>query len=479
MRRTPFRPVQLAAGVFVALAVATLGVSAVLTVWETRRLASSHEQLARMHDVELGHIELERTLVRGLSQTWLADDPRWFALRSKLEELIALRAHLDADSPRRLSELRRRFDAPPSADRRRQLEEALALLREITLAEDAQQEQVLAGIERRQALQLRLELLAPALLLALAIALFALVRRRIVAPIEDLGELLGRLAEGRFEPSGRTGVDPLVRPLFERFDALAVRLAGLEAAERSHRAELEGRVRAATRELLEQRGRLARAETLAATGELAAMLAHEIRNPLASIQMALDNLRGELQDADQTARIDLVAAEARRLARLLSELLDSARGSEEAPRRVELRAVAEGTAALVRCQTPEPVCIATRVAPELFARVPEDRLRQALLNLCLNAAQALPAAGGEILIEAERRGDELRLAVSDDGPGFPEPLLAGGIRPFRSTRRHGSGLGLAVVQRFARDVGGRLELENREPRGARATLVLPVDPGRA
>ena len=105
--------------------------------------------------------------------------------------------------------------------------------------------------------------------------------------------------------------------------------------------------------------------------------------------MTLDNLRGELSDPDQVGRIDLVAAEVRRLARLLSELLDSARSSEEAPRRVEVRAVAEGTAALVRCQVPDSVKIETRVAPGVFARVPEDRFRQALLNLCLNAVQAI------------------------------------------------------------------------------------------
>ncbi len=480
MPRSPFRPVQLAAGAFVALVVATLLVSAAVTGWEARRLARSHQQLERMHDVELGHIELERTLVQGLSQAWLEDDPHWFALRTKLEELIELRAHLDPDSPRRLAQLRARFDAPPSADRRQQLEEALALLREITLAEDTQQEQLLAGIEQEQALQLRLELLAPVLLLGLAIGIFWLVRRRILGPLDDLGELLGRLAEGHFEPSGRQEVDALVRPLFERFDALALRLAALEAAERSHTAELEGRVRGATRELLEQRSRLARAETLAATGELAAMVAHEIRNPLAGIQMTLDNLRGELDDPDQVRRVDLVVAEVRRLARLLSELLDSARASEETPRRVDVRAVAEATAALVRCQVRDGVRIATLVAPDLFARLPEDRFRQALLNLVLNAAQALPEPGGEIVVQVERRGaQELSLAVSDDGPGFPPDLLAAGIRPFQSTRRHGSGLGLAVVQRFAQDVGGRLELANREPHGARVTLSLPVDDGRA
>ena len=87
----------------------------------------------------------------------------------------------------------------------------------------------------------------------------------------------------------------------------------------------------------------------------------------------------------------------------------------------------------------------------------------------------LGEVGGEIVIEAKQEGRMLRITVSDDGPGFPPELLASGIRPYFSTRERGTGLGLAMVSRFTRDVGGSLDLANRQPRGAQVTLVLPAD----
>jgi len=231
-------------------------------------------------------------------------------------------------------------------------------------------------------------------------------------------------------------------------------------------------VRAATRALLEQQRSLARAERLAATGELAASVAHELRNPLAAIHLALQNLRGEMRDADLSLRVDRVVQEVERLTRLLNQLLDASRHAPEPSREIQLAGLVAELLELTRHQLPTTIALENRVEPSLTCRLPQDRLRQSLLNLLLNAAAALGEAG-VITIAARREGEKIRIEVSDDGPGFAAEIIDGGIRPFASTREQGTGLGLAIVRRFARDMGGEVTLSNCTPHGARVTLLLP------
>jgi signal transduction histidine kinase len=250
-------------------------------------------------------------------------------------------------------------------------------------------------------------------------------------------------------------------------------LEELENAHQSHAALLEREVREATSALLQQQHSLARAERLAVTGELAASVAHELRNPLASIQMALSNLREDATDPDVVERIGLINDEAIRVERLLNDILNSARHAPEPARMVHLSSLIGRLLALTRYQLPANVQLESEVPGDLSCRVPEDRLRQALLNLILNAAEVMEASGGKVLVAAETQADMVRITVTDEGPGFPPELLRNGSRAFVTTREGGTGLGLAIVRRFAHEVRGQLLLENRQPRGACATLLLP------
>jgi two-component system, NtrC family, sensor kinase len=134
--------------------------------------------------------------------------------------------------------------------------------------------------------------------------------------------------------------------------------------------------------------------------------------------------------------------------------------------------------ALVRYQAPPQVDISATVADDVRCMLPDSQLRQALLNLVLNAIHALERRSGSIVIAAESASGRLRLSVSDDGPGFPEEFLGEHVPAYKTGRSSGTGLGLAMVRRFARDLGGRLELSNRQPHGACATLVLPCGAAR-
>jgi signal transduction histidine kinase len=105
--------------------------------------------------------------------------------------------------------------------------------------------------------------------------------------------------------------------------------------------------------------------------------------------------------------------------------------------------------------------------------LPESEIRQILLNLLLNAANALPAQGGTIAIKAHKDKLGLHIQMVDNGMGFSQEMLDYGIRPFRTGHAQGTGLGLAMVQRFIRDMGGSIKLTNLVPHGACVVLLLP------
>lgn len=265
----------------------------------------------------------------------------------------------------------------------------------------------------------------------------------------------------------------MLLPLFDNYNHLVERLTELERGHRARHQSLENEVRAATQTLLEQQRNLANAERLAAVGEVAAGLAHELRNPLAGIQMALTNLRGEVADPEQAERLDLVIAEQNRLTRLLNDMLAQARQAPEPARNLVLLNVVDELLSLARYQVPANIRLEHDIPNTMKCRLPEGNLRQALLNLVLNSAHVINGRAGNITISAERLEQRLLVRVDDDGPGFPAEILDSGIRPFATRREHGTGLGLAMVRRFVSDQGGTIMLANKQPHGACVTLSMP------
>jgi signal transduction histidine kinase len=254
---------------------------------------------------------------------------------------------------------------------------------------------------------------------------------------------------------------------------MVLRLRELEEEKRLHAQSLEVEIRAAAQALLEQQRSLARAERLAAVGELAASIAHELRNPLAGIRMSCSNLRKEIDNPNQAQRLDLIGDELKRLTRLLNDLLDQAKHTPQPATEVFLASVVRELLALTRYQIPAHLQLESKIPETLSYRLPEGNFRQALLNLVLNAAQAMGETPGTVRIEARENNNTLCLMVSDEGPGFSQEMLDGGIRPFVSGGQQGTGLGLTMVQRFAREAGGHVQLANKQPYGACVTLVFP------
>jgi two-component system, NtrC family, sensor kinase len=464
MKPSVFRPLRILIFVFLTMLVLGLVGSALLTFREGRRLSEAEDAFDQMREFHRVHLIVTQRLVH-LGQG--ADEERG-EIAKQLDQLKTLA--LDPETPDKLGEVGRSVQQPAG---REVVLQQIVTFEQIAVRERSSEARLLDQLQRDTLAQLQMEIAIPLALLAAALILYPVARSRILKPLEAFGRELTRVGEGDLRPAPSDEVDPLLLPLHRGFNELVARLRQLEDAHERRAGLLETEVRTATRALMEQQRSLARAERLAATGELAATVAHELRNPLAGIQMTLHNLRAEIDDAELTQRIDRVVHEVERLGRLLNQILDAARHVPEPPREVNLAALVDDLLNLTRHQLPPGIRLESRIESGLVCHLPQDTLRQTLLNLVLNAANAL-GEEGTITVVAAKDGENIRLEVEDDGPGFPPELLASGIRPFFSTREQGTGLGLAFTRRFARDLGGEVLLANREPRGARVTLSLPA-----
>jgi signal transduction histidine kinase len=227
-----------------------------------------------------------------------------------------------------------------------------------------------------------------------------------------------------------------------------------------------------------ERARLAhgRAERLAAVGQMAAMVAHEVRTPLGILRGQIELARERLGPAApprEQERFAEMLSEVDRLNRLTEEFLGLGRDVALDPQDVELGALAAAVAEEARLVAPGAEIIATGAAT---VHADPGKLRQALLNLVLNAAQ-IGGPGVHVAIEVAAERERARLSVIDDGPGVPAEIAAQLFEPFVSARAGGTGLGLVASRRIAERHGGSLVLESRPgARGARFSLYLPLRP---
>lgn len=231
----------------------------------------------------------------------------------------------------------------------------------------------------------------------------------------------------------------------------------------------------------EQRERdLFRADQLALVGQMAAGVAHELRNPLTSIKGLVQvNLREAKSRSLPAEDLRVIEQEVRRMERTLQTFLDFARPPRCECRRLSLLPLIEQTLALIRGRAEKQGVALRYVQPArgIFVDGDSDQIQQLLLNLALNALDAMPQGGVLDLGVRPSHGGEVEIEISDSGPGIAPALLPCVFDPFVSGTEKGLGLGLAISRRIAKDHGGSLEASNRPEGGARFVLRLPALPG--
>lgn len=310
-------------------------------------------------------------------------------------------------------------------------------------------------------------------LLLVALCAYTILWLAVGRPVERLEAQLGQLERLDLElgPRGSGG------PLLARVEASLRRTASALQAERSLTHQQLEDLRLANQHITRAQEELVAADRLATVGRLAAGVAHEVGNPLSGILGYLSLLRGQPGASSETREyLDRIEAEVHRINGIVRGLLDLGR-----PPRLTLTPVAMGPLAetCVRLVAAGPdlqgVQVTVDVAPGLQVLADVGPLSQVLINLLLNAGQAV-AGHGLVRLEARAEADaRIRIDVLDTGPGIPPEVRGRLFEPFFTTKPggKGTGLGLAVSQSLVRAMGGTLEAGEAPGWGSRFSVRLP------
>jgi two-component system, NtrC family, sensor histidine kinase PilS len=222
--------------------------------------------------------------------------------------------------------------------------------------------------------------------------------------------------------------------------------------------------------------RMQQADRLASLGRMSANIAHEIRNPLASMTGAIEALTAKsgLGQDDRDRLTQIVMSESDRLNSIISDFLAYARPRPLSLERIDVAGVLEEVLMLLEHRPlPPTVKVVRAFEAPLSVHADPNALRQALWNLCLNAVDAMPN-GGELTVGATVLASTLHLSVADTGRGIAPADVSHIFEPFYSTKPEGSGLGLALVHRIVRDHDGDVEVRTDPRTGTIFTLTLPL-----
>ena len=250
--------------------------------------------------------------------------------------------------------------------------------------------------------------------------------------------------------------------------------------ERQFSASLEAQVEERTAALRDAQARIIHSEKLAVIGKLAASLAHEINNPLQAIQSGLGLMLAELasgQVANVHADLRVIQAELERVQSIFKQMLDFNRPAPAQREPLDLNAICEGVRVLLRKRLQETnIDLRLELAPHLPPTCGDsNQIKQVLINLVLNSAEAISPTGGHIEIGTRRHDNQVFVQVTDTGCGISPEHQSQLFEPFFTTKTRGLGLGLAISQEIVEKHRGRITVRSAIDQGTTFTIVLPVE----
>ncbi len=290
-------------------------------------------------------------------------------------------------------------------------------------------------------------------------------RSLLIAPMEVGGRKVGTLSLQSSQVGAFTSDDAHFLSILAGHAAMIVENGRL-LAELCQRLE----------ELRRAQDYLVRSEKLAATGRLAASVAHEINNPLEGIKNFLALLSRRLPPDDPNQElVRLVAVGFERIHNTVRQMLSFSREHEAARHPCNLREVVETALSLLRNRlVAEHVETHVDLAGDLQVLASPPQMEDVLVRLFLNAAEAMAGRGGLLEVRGRQEGGQVRLSVRDTGPGIPEEIRERLFEPFVTTKRNGSGMSLWSCYGIISEHGGTIEVESEAGRGTTFTIVLPA-----
>ena len=307
------------------------------------------------------------------------------------------------------------------------------------------------------------------------------VAGRISKPIRAMARAAHQIGLGDYSQKVEVSSTDELGYLASSFNTMTSELAKAHEELRGWGENLEQKVEQRTRELKTMQGQLIQTEKMAAIGKLAAGVAHEINNPLTGI---LTNSSLMLQDLpiESPMREDLqtIVNETLRCRKIVKGLLDFARQTKPQKQALGLNQVVEDILALVRNQASfRNITVETHLAPNLPTLMADgDQMRQVILNVILNAADAMPQGGTLTITSQLREGTRtVDVRISDTGTGIPEEVKNRLFEPFFTTKKTGTGLGLAIAYGIIERHKGRLAVESTPGQGTTIIMSLPTDVG--
>lgn len=263
------------------------------------------------------------------------------------------------------------------------------------------------------------------------------------------------------------------------YHVIALVIGFLSSREKRHREQLEktsAELAEAYKQLQNTFEQLRKADRLAALGQLSAGIAHEIRNPLGSVKGSIEILEDEIpSDHPKYEFVQIVKEETARLDSIVTEFLEYARPPRPTVRPCSVNELLESTLILVHKESAASgVEVIKNLAPDMpMIPMDPDQIRQVLLNICLNAVQAMPE-GGTLEVSSRTEGDSAVIEVADTGVGVSEDDLERIFDPFFSTKPGGTGMGLSISYQLVESHGGMLAARLNPEKGMTFRLELPI-----